>query len=87
VWSSSFPKGAPQPDRGVTAYVREGRRVAVVQVGVGEGGHHDVVVRGPAVLHRLGDCGVDTAAEILDRDFGLALDLLVAGIEAMVERG
>ncbi|MFJ5778583.1 TetR/AcrR family transcriptional regulator [Streptomyces sp. NPDC093094] len=31
--------------------------------------------------------GGDTVAEMLDRDFGFALDLLVAGIEAMVERG
>ncbi|MFI1164789.1 TetR/AcrR family transcriptional regulator [Streptomyces sp. NPDC020801] len=31
--------------------------------------------------------GGDTVAEMLDRDFAFALDLLVAGIEAMVERG
>jgi hypothetical protein len=31
--------------------------------------------------------GGDTVAEMLDRDFTFALDLLVAGIEAMVERG
>ncbi len=31
--------------------------------------------------------GGDTVAEMLDRDFEFALDLLVAGIEAMVERG
>ncbi|MFG2308865.1 TetR/AcrR family transcriptional regulator [Streptomyces sp. NPDC048566] len=31
--------------------------------------------------------GGDTVAEMRDRDFGFALDLLVAGIEAMVERG
>ncbi|MEU2285432.1 TetR/AcrR family transcriptional regulator [Streptomyces sp. NPDC013178] len=31
--------------------------------------------------------GGDTVAEMLDRDFTYALDLLVAGIEAMVERG
>ncbi|KOV60032.1 TetR/AcrR family transcriptional regulator [Streptomyces sp. MMG1121] len=31
--------------------------------------------------------GGDTVAEILNRDFSYALDLLVAGIEAMVERG
>ena len=31
--------------------------------------------------------GGDTVAEMLDRDFTFALDLLVAGIEAMVKRG
>ncbi|MGC9380221.1 TetR/AcrR family transcriptional regulator [Streptomyces sp. MH13] len=31
--------------------------------------------------------GGDTVGEMLDRDFEFALDLLVAGIEAMVERG
>ncbi|MFE9171953.1 TetR/AcrR family transcriptional regulator [Streptomyces kebangsaanensis] len=31
--------------------------------------------------------GGDTVAEMLDRDFAFALDLLVAGIEAMVARG
>jgi AcrR family transcriptional regulator len=31
--------------------------------------------------------GGDTVAEMLDRDFDFALDLLVAGIEAMAERG
>ncbi|MFD5266896.1 TetR/AcrR family transcriptional regulator [Streptomyces sp. NPDC058335] len=31
--------------------------------------------------------GGDTVAEMLDRDFAFALDLLIAGIEAMVERG
>lgn len=31
--------------------------------------------------------GGDTVQEMLDRDFAFALDLLVAGIEAMVERG
>ncbi|MFF3502051.1 TetR/AcrR family transcriptional regulator [Streptomyces sp. NPDC003247] len=31
--------------------------------------------------------GGDTVAEMLDRDFTFALDLLVAGIEAMVDRG
>lgn len=31
--------------------------------------------------------GGDTVAEMLDRDFTFALDLLIAGIEAMVERG
>ncbi|MBV7700353.1 TetR/AcrR family transcriptional regulator [Streptomyces sp. TRM70350] len=31
--------------------------------------------------------GGDTVAEMMDRDFTFALDLLVAGIEAMVERG
>ncbi|GHI06541.1 TetR family transcriptional regulator [Streptomyces cellostaticus] len=31
--------------------------------------------------------GGDTVQEMIDRDFGFALDLLVAGIEAMVERG
>ncbi|EFF91907.1 TetR family transcriptional regulatory protein [Streptomyces sp. e14] len=31
--------------------------------------------------------GGDTVAEILDRDFAFALDLLVAGIEAMAARG
>ncbi|MFJ9816075.1 TetR/AcrR family transcriptional regulator [Streptomyces sp. NPDC101151] len=31
--------------------------------------------------------GGDTVEEMLDRDFTFALDLLVAGIEAMVERG
>ncbi|MFI9610992.1 TetR/AcrR family transcriptional regulator [Streptomyces sp. NPDC052023] len=31
--------------------------------------------------------GGDTVAEMMDRDFVFALDLLVAGIEAMVERG
>ncbi|MEV8552469.1 TetR/AcrR family transcriptional regulator [Streptomyces glaucescens] len=31
--------------------------------------------------------GGETVAEMLDRDFSYALDLLVAGIEAMVERG
>lgn len=31
--------------------------------------------------------GGDTVAEMLERDFAFALDLLVAGIEAMVERG
>ncbi|MFF8968644.1 TetR/AcrR family transcriptional regulator [Streptomyces sp. NPDC014995] len=31
--------------------------------------------------------GGDTVTEMLDRDFTFALDLLVAGIEAMVERG
>lgn len=31
--------------------------------------------------------GGDTVAEMLDRDFDFALDLLLAGIEAMVERG
>ncbi|MEV5437287.1 TetR/AcrR family transcriptional regulator [Streptomyces sp. NPDC052682] len=31
--------------------------------------------------------GGDTVAEMLERDFGFALDLLIAGIEAMVERG
>ncbi len=31
--------------------------------------------------------GGDTVAEMLDRDFEFALDLLVAGIEAMVDRG
>ncbi|MEV5440474.1 hypothetical protein AB0K80_31355 [Streptomyces sp. NPDC052682] len=30
---------------------------------------------------------IDTVAEILDRDFDLAADLLVAGVEAMAERG
>ncbi|MFI9250745.1 TetR/AcrR family transcriptional regulator [Streptomyces sp. NPDC053069] len=32
-------------------------------------------------------CGGDTVAEMMDRDFDFALDLLIAGIEAMVERG
>ncbi|MFF5860442.1 TetR/AcrR family transcriptional regulator [Streptomyces sp. NPDC012751] len=31
--------------------------------------------------------GGDTVAEMLDRDFAFALDLLIAGIEAMVARG
>ncbi|MEV5878718.1 TetR/AcrR family transcriptional regulator [Streptomyces sp. NPDC052101] len=31
--------------------------------------------------------GGDTVAEMLDRDFTFALDLLIAGIEAMVKRG
>ncbi|EST28419.1 TetR/AcrR family transcriptional regulator [Streptomyces roseochromogenus] len=31
--------------------------------------------------------GGDTVQEMLDRDFAFALDLLIAGIEAMVERG
>jgi hypothetical protein len=31
--------------------------------------------------------GGDNVAEMLDRDFAFALDLLVAGIEAMAERG
>jgi AcrR family transcriptional regulator len=31
--------------------------------------------------------GGDTVAEMMDRDFAFALDLLVAGIEAMVRRG
>ncbi|MGV4986878.1 TetR/AcrR family transcriptional regulator [Streptomyces sp. NPDC001709] len=31
--------------------------------------------------------GGDTVAEMLDRDFAFALDLLIAGIEAMVDRG
>ncbi|MFI9809806.1 TetR/AcrR family transcriptional regulator [Streptomyces sp. NPDC052301] len=31
--------------------------------------------------------GGDTVAEMLDRDFTFALDLLIAGIEAMVDRG
>ncbi len=31
--------------------------------------------------------GGDTVAEMMDRDFTFALDLLIAGIEAMVERG
>ncbi|MGX1271004.1 TetR/AcrR family transcriptional regulator [Streptomyces phaeoluteigriseus] len=31
--------------------------------------------------------GGDTVAEMLDRDFTFALDLLIAGIEAMVQRG
>ncbi|GAA3300939.1 TetR/AcrR family transcriptional regulator [Streptomyces cinereospinus] len=31
--------------------------------------------------------GGDTVAEMMDRDFAFALDLLVAGIEAMAERG
>ncbi len=31
--------------------------------------------------------GGDTVAEMLDRDFEFALDLLIAGIEAMVARG
>ena len=31
--------------------------------------------------------GGDTVAEMMDRDFTFALDLLVSGIEAMVERG
>lgn len=30
--------------------------------------------------------GGDTVAEMLDRDFEFALDLLVAGIDAMVEQ-
>jgi hypothetical protein len=31
--------------------------------------------------------GLDTVEEMMDRDFTFALDLLVAGIEAMVKRG
>ncbi len=31
--------------------------------------------------------GGDTVTEMLDRDFAFALDLLIAGIEAMVARG
>ncbi|MGW8703399.1 TetR/AcrR family transcriptional regulator, partial [Streptomyces eurythermus] len=31
--------------------------------------------------------GGDTVQEMLDRDFTFALDLLIAGIEAMVARG
>ncbi|MGW4437967.1 TetR/AcrR family transcriptional regulator [Streptomyces sp. NPDC004596] len=31
--------------------------------------------------------GGDTVGEMMDRDFGFALDLLIAGIEAMVARG
>ncbi|MGW8062030.1 TetR/AcrR family transcriptional regulator [Streptomyces ziwulingensis] len=44
----------------------------------------DVVEESRALMSARGG---DTVAEMLDRDFEFALDLLVAGIEAMVERG
>ncbi|MFF8729942.1 TetR/AcrR family transcriptional regulator [Streptomyces sp. NPDC015171] len=37
--------------------------------------------------HLMAARGGDTVAEMLDRDFTFALDLLIAGIEAMVSRG
>ncbi|MEU0332377.1 TetR/AcrR family transcriptional regulator [Streptomyces sp. NPDC006193] len=37
--------------------------------------------------HLMAARGGDTVAEMLDRDFTFALDLLIAGIEAMVARG
>ncbi|MFB7459647.1 TetR/AcrR family transcriptional regulator [Streptomyces sp. NPDC056188] len=43
------------------------------------------VLRESAIL--MAARGGDTVAEMLDRDFAFALDLLVAGIEAMVARG
>ncbi|MFI8947861.1 TetR/AcrR family transcriptional regulator [Streptomyces sp. NPDC053750] len=44
----------------------------------------DVIAESRAIMSARGG---DTVAEMLDRDFEFALDLLVAGIEAMVERG
>lgn len=44
----------------------------------------DVIEESRAIMTARGG---DTVAEMLDRDFEFALDLLVAGIEAMVERG
>ena len=44
----------------------------------------DVVAESRAIMSARGG---ETVAEMLDRDFEFALDLLIAGIEAMVERG
>lgn len=44
----------------------------------------DVIAESRAIMSARGG---DTVAEMLDRDFEFALDLLIAGIEAMIDRG